>query len=162
MSTKAVSTRNSGRTLFEQIWITDESITIHMHIAQMLWGNSHPTTPRLFRPCHWNARVSCLNQISTPMVQIFKANMQHWQQSERGYWARMSCFDYEESVLWQDRKTGSIWLRRCYVSFSTLNWQWVSSLTFKFQVYSEVFHKWGSWPKCQDFQLRVQAWFSKG
>lgn len=40
--------------------------------------------------------------------------------------------------------------------------QWVSMLTFKFQVYFEAFHKRSSQPKCQDFQLRVKARFSKG
>lgn len=53
------------------------------------------------------------------------------------------------------------WLRRCYVSFSTLNWQWVSTLTFKFQVCSEVFCEDHN-QKCQDFQLRVKTSFSKG
>lgn len=70
----------------------------------------------------------------------------------------------EHSLEWGSGSTNTsqTWLRRCCVSFSTLNWQWVSPLTFKFQVYSEVFLKWGSQPKCQDFQLRVQVRFSKG
>lgn len=48
----------------------------------------------------------------------------------------------EHSWQWgsSSTNTSQTWLRRCYVSFSTLNWQWVSTLTFKFQVYSEVVH----------------------
>lgn len=70
----------------------------------------------------------------------------------------------QHSWEWGSSSTNAsqTWLQRCYVSFSTLNWQWVSTLTFKFQVYSEVFHKRSSQPKCQDFQWRVKASFSKG
>lgn len=69
----------------------------------------------------------------------------------------------EHSWEWASGSTNTsqTWLWRCYVSFSTLYWQWVSTLTFKFQVYSEVFCKWGSQPKCQDFQLRIQVRFFK-
>lgn len=42
----------------------------------------------------------------------------------------------------------------CCVSFSTLNWQWVPTLTFKLQVYSEVCCKWGSQPKVSRFSVK--------
>ena len=47
------------------------------------WSLSHWTTREVPGSCHLDAQVLCLNQILTPMVQIFKANVQHWQQSER-------------------------------------------------------------------------------
>ena len=47
------------------------------------WSLSHWTIREVPGLCHLDAQVLCLNQISTPMVQIFKGNMQHWHQSER-------------------------------------------------------------------------------
>lgn len=50
--------------------------------------------------------------------------------------------------------TSQTWLLGCCVSFSTLNWQWVPTLTFQLQVYSEVCRKRGSQPKVSRFPVK--------